>query len=182
MSGATAPATLPDRLTGPAAAPPATAIRSVLVGYRPLGLSTAGTSTIIAGRATSYADRRRAAAERLSRAAQISQRLDAVVGGPSTNVAAVVPIDPDGTLRAAIRALIPLAHRVDDFDVTISLGPSHHWAARIRRGPDGVAAELVPGAGRGDQAGFADADTAASEAEIAAELAALLRAGKAGAR
>jgi hypothetical protein len=133
-----------------------------------MGLSSAASSTIIAGRATSYADRRRAAAERLSKVADIARGLD----------------DVDGTLRASVRALVPLASRTDGFDVTVSLGPDHRWAARIRRDGDGVTAELVAGAGAtgapraagatGAAAEVAPAGPQSSEARIAAELATLL--------
>jgi hypothetical protein len=158
-----------------------------LAGYRPLGLSSVAPSTIIAGRATSYADRRRAAAERLSKTDQISQRLDAVVEGPTGVGGPTAPIDPDGTLRSAIRALLPLAYRVDDFDVTVSLGPDHRWAARIRRTSDGVSAELLavpagPGGSVGAAAGPGTGQVTASEAEIAAELASLLWTGEVKAR
>ena len=159
-----------------------------MAGYRPIGLSAAAGSTIIAGRATSYADRRRAAAERLSKTADITQRLDAAVTVPAaTSAAADVasgtrPIDPDGTLRASIRALIPVAHRTEGFDVTVSLGPSHQWAARIRRGPDGVTADLVPGPARLLGAPRPGVETGLSEAEIVAELAALLWNGEVGIR
>lgn len=153
-----------------------------MAGYRPLGLSSAAPSTIIAGRATSYADRRRAAAERLSTMAQIAERLDAAVEGPSATSAASAPIDPEGTLRSSIRALIPLAYRSENFDVTVSLGPGHEWAARIRRGPDGVSVELVPGPGAEGRdavrAEGAEGQASASEAEIAAELASLLWTGE----
>ena len=157
-----------------------------MAGYRPLGLSSAAPSTIIAGRATSYADRRQAAAERLSRTAQISQRLDAVVEAPSGTAAPSAPddpVDPEGTLRSAIRALIPLAYRSKDFDVTVCLGPDHRWGVRVRRGPDGVSAELVPvPGGSAGAAGPEKGQSAASEAEIAAELATLLWTGEVKAR
>jgi hypothetical protein len=106
---------------------------------------------------------------------QIAERLDAAVEGPSVTSATCAPIDPEGTLRASIRALIPLAYRVENFDVTVSLGPGHEWAARIRRSPDGVSAELVPGPGAGDRSAVrTEGSVSASEAEIAAELASLL--------
>lgn len=82
-------------------------------------------------------------------------------------------VDPDGTLRASIRALLPLAYRSPGFDVTVSLGPEHHWAARVRHTPDGVTADLVPGAGR--SSGRLEVTT--SEAEVAAELASWLWSG-----
>lgn len=166
-----------------------------MAGYRPIGLSSSAGSTIIAGRGTSYADRRRAAAERLSKTANITQRLEAAVAVPATEAADVVidaePIDPDGTLRASIRALIPIAHRIEGFDVTVSLGPAHRWAVSIRRGPDGVIADLVPGAGagagaagtgRGPGVPRTSVQTGPSEAEIVAELAALLWNGEVGIR
>jgi hypothetical protein len=150
-----------------------------LAGYRPLGLSSTAPSTIIAGRATSYADRRRAAAERLSKTEQITQHLDAAVEEPAETSTTSVPVDPDGTLRASIRALIPLAYRMENFDVTVSLGPGHEWAARIRRGSDGVSAEFVPVSGAcGRTAAPPDGQASASEAEIAAELASLLWTGE----
>lgn len=151
-----------------------------MAGYRPIGLSSASSSTIIAGRATSYADRRRAAAERLSKTADITRRIEAVVSVPAQDAPDVVadaPIDPDGTLRASIRALIPIAHRTEGFDVTVSLGPAHLWAARVRRDGDGVNAELVPGSGRRGGAVFAD-----DERRVASELATLLWAGEVGPR
>jgi hypothetical protein len=145
-----------------------------LAGYRPIGLSSASSSTIIAGRATSYADRRRAAAERLSKTADITRRIEAVVSVPAPDVVSEAPIDPDGTLRASIRALLPVAHRSEGFDVTVSLGPDHWWAARIRKDGDGVSAEIVPGTGRGPgRIVFAE-----DESRVASELATLLWSGE----
>jgi sugar phosphate isomerase/epimerase len=145
-----------------------------LAGYRPIGLSSAGDSTIISQRAT-YADRRRAAAERLSRTADITQRLDAAVavspgGSPSGSPDDPVPIDPDGTLRACVRVLLPFAYRSCGFDVTVSLGPGHEWAARIHHGPDGVTVGLERGSGH-DPASDQDVGL---EGTVAVELAALL--------
>jgi hypothetical protein len=149
-----------------------------LAGYRPLGLSSPSSNTIIAGRATSYADRRRAAADRLSKTADLTRRIEAAVTVPAPDVATGVPIDPDGTLQASIRALIPLAYRTEGFDVTVSLGPDHRWAARVRRDEDGVSAELIPGDGR--RAG--KITFAADERRVASELASLLWAGEVGTR
>ncbi|MDQ1289959.1 MAG: hypothetical protein QG622_3525 [Actinomycetota bacterium] len=153
-----------------------------MAGYRPIGLSTAAGSTIIPGRGT-YADRRRAVAERLSRTADIAQRLDAAVNvpfeGPSPRTADDPhPVDPDGVLRASVRALLPLACRRPGFDVVISLGPDHRWAARIEHGADGVTAGLVRAA---DHPVDTDEDTG-SASEVAAELAALLWSGTVSAR
>lgn len=184
-----------------------------MAGYRPIGLSSASSSTIIAGRATSYADRRRAAAARLSQTADLARRLEAAVTAPEPDVVATAEIDPDGTLRACLRALMPLAHRTEGFDVTVSLGTAHRWAAHIHRDLDGVSAELVPGPGPrlsgprvdsaatdgsaadsaaadgsgvdgsgADGSAVGAAEPSASEAEIAAELASLLRGGEVGAR
>jgi hypothetical protein len=154
------------------------AVRSVLAGYRPIELSSAAGSTINVGPRTTYADRRRAAAERLSKTADIAQQLDAAVkvtpeGVPSEAVGEPGPVDPDGTLRASIRALLPLAYRSSGFDVTVSLGPEHHWAARLRHDPDGVTAELVPGAGRSPD----HHQVTTAQGEVAAELAAWLWSG-----
>lgn len=177
-----------------------------MAGYRPLALSSAARSIVLGGR-TSYADRRRAAAERLSTTAEITQRLDTVIevtGAEAESAGPSVPIDPDGTLRAAVRALLPLAYRTDDFDVAVSLGPGHRWAARIRRSGSGICTELIPGpgsaptavvpssvvpssvvpspAGPSSSGGAPPAGPGLSEAEIAAELAALLWSSQVGSR
>src|SRR5450755_2801528 len=104
------------------------AVRRDLAGFRPMDLAPLGASMIPAGRASSYADRRRAAAERLSAAADVSTRLEAALDRPVEPERTASPIDPDGVLRAAIRALLPLAYRIDGFEVTVSLGPGHEWA------------------------------------------------------
>ena len=142
--------------------------------YRPIGLAPAGTSTINAGRGSGYADRRRAAADRLLLAESLATRLEAAVR-PDPAVGDAASIDPDGVLRACVRALVPLAHRDASFDALVSLGPDHAWAARLTHGADGaLAVELVRGAGR--QAGPEHPPTP-SESRIAAELASLLWAG-----
>jgi hypothetical protein len=146
-----------------------------LAGYRPIGLASSGPSTIHAGRASTYADRRRAAAERLSLAEDLNSRIDAAVHAPAEIAPDGVPIDPSGVLRAAIRALVPLTHRTPDLDVLVSLGPDHRWAAHLRHGPDGVSVELVAGSGRPQSAPH---PPSASEAQIAAELAAWLWTGE----
>jgi hypothetical protein len=149
-----------------------------LAGYRPIGLSSASSSTIIAGRATSYADRRRAAAERLSRDADLTHRIEAAVAVPAPDVVTTAPIDPDGVLRSAVRALVPIAHRTEGFDVRVSLGPEHRWAVHVRREGDGVSADLVPVALVAAAAGVeGGAGRSASEAEIAADIASLVWAG-----
>ena len=180
-----------------------------MAGYRPIGLAALGASTIHTGRASTYADRRRAAAERLSLAADLSVRLDAVVGSPAkaratkqaTAEQAGEAIDPDGVLRAAIRALLPLAHRTDRFDLAVSLGPDHRWAARLTGDDSGLQVDLVPWSAAGpvvtgsivtgpivigpivtgSTLNGPGAD-APSEAEIAHDLADLVWAGEVGAR
>ena len=162
-----------------------------------MDLAPLGASTIHASRASTYADRRRAAAERLSVAADLKTRLDAAVDLPAEHAPAASPIDPDGVLRAAIRALLPLAYRTDGFDVTVSLGPDHEWAAHLSKGARGLIAELVPGprhasaldpsmAGPAGAAVSAasgpPAGASASEAQIAGELAELVWSGEVGAR
>jgi hypothetical protein len=158
-----------------------------------MDLAPLGDSMVRASRASTYADRRRAVAERLSIAADLKSRLDAAVDLPVEQSRSTSPIDPDGVLRAAIRALLPLAYRTDGFDVTVSLGPDHAWAAHLSKGPGGLVAELLPGgklspAGGpstavpiGMPSGPADA-VSASEAQIAGELADLVWAGGVGAR
>ena len=138
--------------------------------YRPIGLAPVGPSTIAAGQAGSYADRRRAAADRLLLAESISTRLDAAVRTDATTPDGLAP-DPDGTLRACVRALVPLAHRDPGFEATVSLGPDHRWAARLTHGPGGPSVELVRGPGRPVAS---EHPVAEPEARIAAELAALL--------
>src|SRR5450755_150777 len=71
-------------------------VRSVLAGYRPMDLAPLGVSTVQASRESTYADRRRAAAERLSVAAELKTRLDAAVDLPVEQ--STSPIDPDGVL------------------------------------------------------------------------------------
>jgi hypothetical protein len=162
-----------------------------------MDLASLSASTIHASRASTYADRRRAAAERLSVAADLKTRLEAAVDIPAEHTRSTSPIDPDGVLRAVIRALLPLAYRTDGFDVTVSLGPDHQWAAQLSKGPGGLVAELVPGPRHGTAAaaaaaaaGTAPAGAASgsanalstSEAEIAGELADLVWSGEVGAR
>jgi hypothetical protein len=138
--------------------------------YRPIGLAPASTSAIHAGRASTYADRRRAAADRLMLAESLSTRLDAAVTS-DPKAGDGLPIDPDGALRACVRALVPQAHRDPTFDAMVSLGPDHEWAARLSHGDDGLLLELVPGPGR---PAAPDHAPTASQAHVAAELAALL--------
>jgi hypothetical protein len=128
---------------------------------------------IHAGRASSYADRRRAAADRLLLAENLSTRLDAAVH-PDPATADGAPIDPDGVLRASVRALVPLARRNPAVEVMVSVGPEHTWAARLSHGPDGPVVDLVRGPGRPPAA---DRLIAGSESRIAAELATWLRTG-----
>jgi hypothetical protein len=123
----------------------------------------------MAGRASSYADRRRAAADRLSRSQDLASRLSAAVD-PAFDQASDSPIDPDGVLRASVRALVPLAYRNPAFDVTVSLGPDQVWAVRVRHGQEGLVAELVPG----QRSAGTPRDVSGSETRIAAELAAWL--------
>jgi hypothetical protein len=146
-----------------------------LAGYGPNGQPTSGSSTIHAGRPSTYADRRRAAAERLLLAEALDDRIAAAVHTPPDAGQVQPPIDPDGVLRAGIRALAALAHRVPDLDVMVSIGPDHRWAAHLRSGPDGLAVDLVPGPGRPENSSHL---VAASEAQIAAELAAWLWTGE----
>lgn len=146
--------------------------------YRPIGLVPVGTSNVHAGRASTYADRRRAAADRLLLAETLTTRLDAAVC-PDLAATDGSPIDPDGALRACVRALVPLAHRCTDpgeagAELMVSVGPDHAWAARLRHGPDGLAVDLVPGPGR--PAAPAHPPTLV-EAGIATELATWLWAG-----
>jgi hypothetical protein len=193
-------------------------VRSVLAEYRPIGLVALGASTIHAGRASTYADRRRAAAERLSLAADLSVRLEAVAGAPaqartaqartaqasagaSSPEPAGTAIDPDGVLQAAIRALLPLAHRSQRLDLAVSLGPDHRWAARLTRGDNGLQVDLVPWSPTGPgvagpavasptvasptvagRTGSAPGVSDPSEARIAHELADLVWSGEVGAR
>jgi len=141
--------------------------------YRPIGLAPAGTSTINAGRGSGYADRRRAAADRLLLAESLSTRLEAAVcTDPAARDGA--PIDADGTLRACVRALVPLAHRTPSFEALVSLGPDHEWAARVAHGPNGPSVELVRGPGRAVVAVAVAHEPTAPENQIASELAALL--------
>jgi hypothetical protein len=158
-----------------------------------MDLAPLGASTVQASRASTYADRRRAAAERLSVAAELKTRLDAAVDLPVEQSRSTSPIDPDGVLRAAIRALLPLAYRTDGFEVTVSLGPDHEWAAQLSKGPGGLVAELVPGRKLSPVGGPSTAvpigapsgpaaAVSASEAQIAGELADLVWAGGVGAR
>jgi hypothetical protein len=114
--------------------------------YRPIGLASSGVSTINAGRASTYADRRRAAAERLRLAENLSTRLEAVVR-PDPAAGDGASLDPDGVLRACVRALVPTVTRHAGLDVMVSIGPDHAWAARVRQGEDGVAVDLVHGPG-----------------------------------
>ncbi|HEX2808367.1 MAG TPA: hypothetical protein VHN80_19560 [Kineosporiaceae bacterium] len=164
-----------------------------MAGYRPMDLAPLGASTIQASRASTYADRRRAAAERLSVAADLKTRLDAAMDLPVEQAQSTSPIDPNGVLRAAIRALLPLAYRTDGFDVTVSLGPDHEWAAQLSRGPQGLVAELVPGpkhpcatdlsrTPRAAGPSGPSTGVSASEAEIAGELADLVWSGEVGVR
>src|SRR5664280_1348107 len=113
-----------------------------------MDLAPMSAPTITTGRVGSYADRRRAAAERLSAAANLTTQLEAALDAPEEQQRSAAPIDPDGVLRAAVRVLLPLAYRTAGFEVTVSLGPDHEWAARLSIGPSGPVAELVPGAGR----------------------------------
>ena len=141
--------------------------------YRPIGLAPLATPTIAAGTGSSYADRRRAAAERLLLAESLSTRLEAAVcTDPAARDGA--PIDADGTLRACVRALVPLAHRTPSFEALVSLGPDHEWAARVAHGPNGPSVELVRGPGRAVVAVAVAHEPTAPENQIASELAALL--------
>ena len=171
--------------------------------YRPIGLAPVGTSNVHAGRASTYADRRRAAADRLQLAETLTTRLDAAV---PADLAATdgSPIDPDGVLRACIRALIPLAQRgtgtapgglapaapdparpaagrpdptrpaATGPELMVSIGPDHAWAARLSQGPDGLSVDLVPGPGR---PGVPDRPPTPTEAGVATELATWLWSG-----
>jgi len=146
-----------------------------LAGYRPIGLAPAGTTTMQAGRTSTYADRRRAAADRLQLAEKLTTRLEAAVHRPEEAAPDGTPIDPDGVLRASVRALVPLAHRYGEVDLLVSVGPDHAWAAHLTHGADGPAVELVPGPGRPESP---SSPATPSEARIAAELAAWLRTGE----
>jgi hypothetical protein len=158
-----------------------------------MDLAPLSAPTIPMGRASGYADRRRAAAERLSAAADLSVRLDAALDPPPEQERSTSPIDPQGVLRSAIRALLPLAYRTEGFEVTVSLGPDHAWAARLSMEPTGLMAQLVPGLGRQDRnalPGMTSMSGASgphvvvgtSEAEIAGQLADLVWSGEVGTR
>lgn len=99
-------------------------------------------STIHAGRPNTYADRRRAVAERLARTAGVAEQLETTLSVPDDEVA-TSSADPDGVLRSAVRALLAVAYRTPGFDVTVALGPANQWAAHIVHGPEGVTAELI---------------------------------------
>lgn len=146
--------------------------------YRPLGLAPAAPSTIHAGRASSYADRRRAAADRLELAESLTTRLDAAVHRPGSPDSPDSPVDPHGVLRACVRALVPLAQREEGFEAVVSLGPDHVWAARLGHGLDGLVVDLVPGPGRPRGAA---PEAVGDGTRVAAELADWLWAGSVGA-
>ncbi|HEY6794992.1 MAG TPA: hypothetical protein VI248_09960 [Kineosporiaceae bacterium] len=73
--------------------------------YRPIGLAAVGTSPLDAGRASACPDRRRAAADRLRLAENLTTRLDAAVHGPEQGAADGTPIDPDGAPRTGAEGL-----------------------------------------------------------------------------
>ena len=163
-----------------------------MTGYRPLDLVPLGVPAG-AGRRDTYADRRRAAAERMSVAADLDSRLAAAVDCPGDGAPSRSRIDPDGVLRAAIRALLPLAYKTEGFDVTVSLGPDHAWSARLIMTSSGLQAHLLPSSPEGgrssDSPGCPQPGGVASqpfdgssEAEIAGELAELVWSGGVGPR
>ena len=147
-----------------------------MADYQPLGPAQWRSSVAGPGRrARSYADRREAAADRLSMADELLSGLEAQV---EQVTATGIAVDPDGVLVGAVSALIPLALRTDGYDVVVSLGPDHAWGARLRRTGDRLHAELLTGA---EPAPPPSAPSNA-EAGVAAALADLVRSGEVGRR
>jgi hypothetical protein len=117
----------------------------------------------------SHVDRREAVSRRLAATAQLLARIEEALSGTAADAAAIadagqsssfsfpdvpdgdVPIDPDGSLRAAVRAVIGVAQREVGFDLRLSTGPDHEWALRLHHGEIGLTAQLVyvPTAGSG---------------------------------
>lgn len=89
-------------------------------------------------RRLAHADRREAAARRLSASEALLARLDDA-------------LDPDDERRepllTAVRALLGVAGRLPDVDLMVSVGPDHRDAVRLHQHGGDLRAELVRAAG-----------------------------------
>jgi hypothetical protein len=110
---------------------------------------------------TSHIDRREAVSRRLAATAELLARIEDALSGTAADAAAIadagqsssfsfpdvpaagVLIDPDGSLRAAVRAVIGVALREPGFDLRLSTGPDHEWALRLHHSQTGLTAQLV---------------------------------------
>ena len=152
------PGTVSARLSLTAADPPTGPLRE---------LAPAAIARPRNGGPMSHFQRRQAVAERLSMSGALDEWLEVALNGPPGQSG---PADPDGSLRASVRALIGLGWRTPGYDVQISLGTDHEWAIRLHDTGDGLAIELVPkrqvAAGSGPATDTGNSGTAAELATL----------------
>lgn len=112
-------------------------------------------------------ERRALVAESLSTVTRLMAQLEAALERES----GAAPIDRQGALREAVRAVLPIAVRTAGFDVTLATGHDPKHAVRVRHGVEGVTVALLTAAPpRTDRDG--------DPTSTAAQLAALLRSGR----
>jgi hypothetical protein len=132
-----------------------------------------GVTSALPSNTAARIERRAAVAESLSEIVRVMERLD--VAFETASVAG--PVDPGGDLRAAARAVLPVAAKIPGFDVTVAAGRHGGWAVRVRNRPDGVTAALsAPGA-----AGQ-PAESGPAGSTVVTQLAELLRGSDGGVR
>jgi len=83
--------------------------------------------------------------------------------------------EPERVLRAAVDALLELAHRTPDVDLTVSVGPSGP-AARLHYTNEGLVVDRLTSRGRSRTREAVGPSW--TQAEVVSELASLLRSGE----
>jgi hypothetical protein len=84
--------------------------------------------------------------------------------------------ETERVLRAAVEALLELAHRTPGIDLTVSVGPGNGVAVRLHYTHEGLVADRLTSRGRA--ASREPVAPAFSESEVVSELASMLWAGE----